>query len=212
MNFSILYGGRMSNQLYLLYHIYNEYDNIDKIYAPHFMEYCNYFNISNLCDEEYYNKNKDSFIEIKWDKFSKPDNYYDIKFNDLKLRKEYQDYLNRIIISYGNVDLISVHIRQADYANWHEGKYYYSYDKYMEECYKKIKEWNLTNYKIIIFSDEYQKTDLTKSSDHTGSSPALDLFLMGECNYFISTWSTFTLMAINFSKSLGRYKNNFIIE
>ena len=213
MNFSILYGGRMSNQLNMLYHIYNKYDDIDNIYAPHFTEHSKYFNINKLCDENYYRNNIDSFIEVGWDNFSHPDNYYDIKFEDLKLRKEYQDYVNRIIITYGNTDLVSVHIRRTDYINWEGGKYYFPRERYMKECYEKIKEWDLKNYKIIIFSDEHQIIDNTiNASERTGAVPALDLFLMGQCNYFISTWSTFTLMAINFSKSLGKYKNNLIIE
>lgn len=212
-NFSILYNGRLCNQLYILYHIYNTYD-IDNIYAPHFTD-SNYFNIDKLCDSEFYEKNKDSFVDIQWDtELSKPSNFNDAKFNDLKLKPEYQDIVNNIVKDFEGYNLISVHVRQTDYRNFYKGRFYFSYEKYMEKCYNKINEWKIENYKILIFSDEDQSVDknsifISKLTDFNGP---LDLFIMSRCNYFIHTHTTYTCMAIHLSKGVGLYRNNFILD
>lgn len=215
MNFSVLYPGRLGNQLNLLYNIYTKYDSIDKIYAPYFNEYSQFFNINNLCNEEYYRNNIDSFIEIKWENLIQPLNYHDSKYQDLELKNEYKQIIKEIVQQFGNVNLISVHIRQKDYREWNNGIYYFSYERYMHDCFNKMKEWGLyDNYKIIVFSDEEQNTDLgvINSRKLTNGNPVLDLFLMSECNYFISTYSTFSIISMNLSKSKNKFKNNFIIE
>lgn len=213
-NFSILYNGRLCNQLYILYHIYNTYDNVEKIYAPHFKE-CNYFNIDKLCDSKYYENNKSSFIDIGWtSELSKPSNFQDPKFNDLKLKQEYLDKVNNILKDFEGYDLISVHVRQTDYKNFYKGRFYFTYEKYMEECYKKIKDWGLDKYKILVFSDEKQTVDENSIfiSELTDFNGPLDLFIMSHCNYFIHTYTTYSSLAVDNSKGFGIYKDNFLVE
>lgn len=217
MNFSILYNGRMSNQLVLLYHIYNTYDKINKIYSPFFDKYAKYFNINKLCDSNYYLNNIETFNEIRWnDNINNIVNYCDSKFNELKLKPYYDEIVREVLKNFQQYDnLISVHIRQTDFKDWHDGCYYFDYDYYMKKCFEKIKEWDIKNYKILIFSDEKQNISDDNSvfiSDITNFEGPLDLFIMSNCNYFISTWSTFSLMAINISTSMNKFKKNYIIE
>jgi hypothetical protein len=49
-------------------------------------------------------------------------------------------------------------------------------------------------------------------SDITDFEGPIDLFIMANCNYFISTWSTFSLMAINISNGLNKFKKNYILN
>lgn len=215
MNFSILYPGRMSNQLVLLYHIYNTYE-VDKIYAPNF-EYEEYFNIEKLCDKSFYENNIENFTEVKWgeETMTKILDYYDPKFNDLKLKKEHNDTVQNILKNFNEYEnLISVHVRHTDFKNWHNGLYYFEYEEYMKKCYEKIDEWGLTNFKILIFSDS--KQNVTDSncifiSSLTNFIPPIDLFIMSNCNYFISTWSTFTIISKGMSFGLNKYKNDCIL-
>ena len=216
MNYSILYEGRLSNQLILLYHIYNIHNDIDKIYAPNFKNYEKYFNIDKLCSDEYYNINKESFLRHDWGDISHISNYCDEKFYDLKLKKEYDDKVQKILKDYEQYEnLISVHIRQTDFKTWHNGMYHFDYDMYMKKCYEKIEEWGIENFKILIFSDTKQNVTDENSvfiSDKTDFQGPVDLFIMSNCNYFISTWSTFSLMAINISGGLKKFKKNYILS
>lgn len=217
MNFSILFPGRLGNQLIILYYIYNTYDNINKIYAPYFDMYKEYFKINKFCDESYYINNKETFIDIGWYPSTIIENYCDIKFEDLKLKDKYNDIIKNIVeLNFKNENIVAVHIRQSDFKIWLDGKFYFSTEKYIEECFKKIKEWNLENYQIVIFSDEEQifnNENFIKSSSLTNFNSVLDLFLMSECNYFISVlYSTYSKMAINLSIGSKKFKNNFYIE
>lgn len=218
MNFSILYGGRLSNQLILLYHIYNKYENIEKIYAPNFEIYGEYFNIDKLCDNKYYNDNSDSFTEIQWNRedLTILTNYCDVKFNDLKLKKKYYDVVQNILKDYNQYDnLISVHIRQTDFKTWYDGLYYFEYEDYMKKCYEEIEKLKIENYKILVFSDTKQNVkdeDSVFISDKTNFGAPIDLFIMSNCNYFISTWSTFSIMAVNLSKGMNKFKSHYIMD
>ena len=139
-----------------------------------------------------------------------------MKFNDLKLKDKYNIEAENILNNLNKYEnLITVHIRQTDYQYWRGGMYYFNCDFYMKKCYEKIKEWGIKNYKILIFSDSDQNIIDNNSifiSNITNFVAPIDLFIMSNCNYFISTQSTFSIMAMNLSKSIGKFKNNFVIE
>jgi hypothetical protein len=218
-NFYISYPGRLGNQLFLLYHIYNICDKIDKIYAPFFESSLSYFKGEEkdvFCNEDFFESNKESFIEVGWEdqKVDSIENIYDSKFDDLKLKEIYTYAISNIINTFENKSLVAVHIRQGDYIDFCNGDLFFSINKYLEETQKNIKEWGLVNYKILLFSDILLPKDLEGFivSDITNNEAPIDLFLMGQCNYFIHTWSTFSLLAIKFSKSLEKFKNNKVLE
>lgn len=216
MNFSILFPGRLGNQLILLYHIYETYGNkIDKIYAPYFDEYSHYFNISNLCDESYYNNNKGSFLPIEWYPNSCINNYVDDKFNDLKLKPIFEHEIDKIIkTEFTSDNMVAVHIRQADFKIFENGKYYFDTPIYLQKTQQKILDWGLENYKILIFSDSDQSNipNTTFASKITNSD-VLDLFLMAHCNYFIRcVFSTFSQISKRLSEGMGKFKNEYTLN
>lgn len=218
-NFYISYPGRLSNQLYLLYHIYNKYDEIDKVYAPNFDRYLHYFNVSDgdkFCDLDYFESNRSSFIEVDWEEkdIDSIKDFYDLRFNDLKPKEEFTKKVDNLARFMGDIPLIGVHIRLSDYEDFCGGKYFFPISRYLEETRKKRIDWKLKHCRILLFSDERLPKNLKGIviGYMTSRNPVVDLFLLGKCNYFIHTWSTFSLFAIALSKSQGRFKDSFVLE
>jgi hypothetical protein len=224
-NYCISYKGRLANQLVLLYNIYYCNENINKIFAPYFDPYASYFNIADhdiLCGASFYYSYSNTFNEISWEgqeiKWMDQvdcNKLCDPKFDLLKPKQVHLDTIQNILNNFKGYELISVHMRQTDYKVWRDGKYYFTADQYLNACKNKIQEWQVKEpYKILVFSDEPQQPQdgIILMSKLTGMDPIIDLFTMGNCNYFISTQSTFTLFATSMSKSLGRFKNNFTLE
>jgi hypothetical protein len=219
MNFHISYPGQLCNQLVLLHYIYNTFEQVDKIYAPRFDQYRPYFNIDNrdvLCNQDFFINNQDSFLHIDWgtQKYATVPELYHPKFNDFKLKKHYEEKVKEIANSFGNIPLVSVHIRQGDFKEFSGGECFFSIDRYVEVVTQKVKDWKLTEYLTLFFSDIILPplSGGKIVSELTGNIGPIDLFLMAQCSYFIHTWSTFSLIAIQLSKSLGKYKNNHLMD
>jgi len=219
MNFYISYPGRLCNQLILLYHIYDSFESIDKIYAPRLDPYQSYFKIDErniLCGFDFFKDNKDSFEHISWEAQGKlSTDLFNPKFEGLKLKDCYLDRVMKIRGNFGDVPLVAVHIRQGDYADFCDGKYFFNIEHYLKITEQKIKDWDLKDYLVLLFSDIILNIqDLSKGivvSRLTDNIAALDLFLMSQCNYFIHTWSTFSALALQLSVCSGKFKDNYLI-
>lgn len=220
MNFAITYPGELGNQLILLYNIYSLYEEVNHIYAPRFDKYRSYFNIDDggvLCDSFFYECNKDSFKEINWGVSAgssvNPD-FYDPKFNGLKLKKQFEDEITRIVHSLGNDPLVAIHVRHGDYKWWLEGKHFFSFNSYVDMACQKVKDWGLLTYKLLFFSNvvQPQPPEGILVRGLTGGIAPIDLYLMSQCNYFICPWSTFSLLAVAFSKCLSKFRDGHLIQ
>lgn len=221
MNIAIRSPGRLSNQLIMLYHAYTYHSGIERVYAPRFEEYRSYFNIDGegvLCDQFFYEVNLESFKDVFWGGpapvLPMEPNLYDDKYKGLKLKKPFEDKASAILKSFGDVPLISVHIRHGDYKEFCDGLMFFSVEQYVHTARRKVEDWGLTSYKILFFSDSVLP-DIPEGvvvSRFTENEAPVDLFLMAQCNYFIYTWSTFSLLAMALSKSLGKYKDSKLME
>ncbi len=220
MNCFVASPGRLGNQLIMLYYIYGLYEGVDRIYAPHFSEYASYFNIEDrgiLCDESFYLSNKGSFKEVYWENLNSQVPIIDFcgsRFSDLKLKGVFEKKVTDIMDTIGEGPLVSIHVRHGDYKWEFDGKCFFPLEYYIKAANQKVKDWGLLNYKLLFFSDSVQLQPIegilvSKLTD--GIAP-IDLFLMSQCNYFIHTWSTFSLLAIELSKGSLKFKNNYIMD
>lgn len=211
MNYSIIFNGGLSNQLSLLYYIYDLGEPIDSIYSPHFNKYKSYFNIG---DRGILSKTPQSpFINVNWGDQGSFSSFHDLfqpRFDDLKLKKHFEDKISHIVEELGGVPLIAVHFRLGDYKYFRDGIYYFPVDRYMEVARQKVKDWGLSEYKFLFFSDSPLPplSEGILASELTGGIAPMDLFLMSQCNYFIHTHSTFSFWAMQFSRGMGKFKNN----
>ncbi len=94
--------------------------------------------------------------------------------------------------------IIGVHIRQGDYAHFGGGKYFYSPEEYINILKEFIKDNNIDNPLIAIFSDQHiTDTQFYDFADVfiSRNTYNIDYTLMGLCTYLIGPPSTFTLWA-----------------
>lgn len=220
MNFEIVSPGGLGNQLIMLLHIYNSYEKVDHIYDPWFEPYRTYFNIDDrgvLCSHSFYKSNERSFEKVGWGDHNENTPFRSIcdsRFDGFKLKKPFEKRVVDIVGMMGNALLVSIHVRHKDYKWEFGGKCFFSFDYYVNVAKQKIEDWKLSNYKLLFFSDDDQPrpSDGVLVKELTGGEAPIDFFLMAQCNYFIHTWSTFSLLAILFSKSLLKFKDSWLIQ
>ncbi len=95
--------------------------------------------------------------------------------------------------------IIGVHIRRTDYIFYEKGMYYFEDEIYINML-KQIVNLVNNNYKIIIFTDDKNLNFSAYSTHFNNIQLSLqnieeDYYLMGKCDYLLSTNSTFTLVA-----------------
>jgi hypothetical protein len=210
-NYALLSDGRLGNQLSRLYGVYATYDTIDKLYFPHFLKYSHNFKCDKLCSDSDFNNNRGNFIEIDWSSHGliDPDNFLSERFSDLFLNNSSQRMVNEMVDELPNGDLIAVHMRHGDYKEWCNGEQYFTKDQYIEKLIATIENCGISNPSVVIFSDDKQDTGYTFSWEITNGDPVIDMYLMSYFNYFISSHSTFSGIAIQLAKSRGNFISNF---
>ena len=101
--------------------------------------------------------------------------------------------------------VLGLHVRRTDYATYERGMYFFDDDVYIKYA-KKVQEF-IGKCKVILFTDDKQ-INFSKYQKELGNvvisrcSIAEDYYLMGRCNFLLSTNTTFTLVA----SYLGRSK------
>ena len=199
----------LGNQLVVLYHVFNTYPEVEDLYFP-CMDSCrHYFNSDKFRCGEYYHKNMDKFRLIEWEETKDAGNL--LRFTELDLKPEYQDKIKSMVDSFGNRDLVAVHMRHGDYDHWNDGKFYFTKDQYMEKARQSIELWGLENPAIVVFSND-RKDGCVTSWDLTGGDGVLDLFLMSHFNYFVRTFSTFSGVASRLSQNRGLFKGEVVLQ
>jgi len=90
--------------------------------------------------------------------------------------------------------LVGVHVRQGDYQNWEEGKYYYSSQQYAEIMSRVEKLFPGDRVAFFIASDEPQAiSDYADYSAVFGGKNAVeDMYSLAACDYIVGPPSTFS--------------------
>lgn len=127
---------------------------------------------------------------------------------------KYRDYFRELFTPAINTDklkelflnkesesqvILGVHIRRTDYINYEKGMYFFDDDVYINYI-KQVIALTREDTRIILFTDdknldfdrykrEFRNILLSKNSI------VEDYYLMGQCDYLLSTNSTFTLVA-----------------
>lgn len=116
---------------------------------------------------------------------------------------QYRQQLDRFIKTLplsDDVLLLGVHIRRGDYANFENGKYFFSNEVYRDAMIEAGKLLS-TDKKIIYVICSNEKTDtafFTQNNLTVFSGPGseiLDLYFLTTCNYIIGPPSTYTMWA-----------------
>lgn len=207
-SFSFRNDGKLGNQLIALFHCFNEANGDDvKLYFPHFGYFEKYFKITSFVDREYFDKNGANFTDLLWDDLK--DGGDILRFEQFRLKPEYEDMVDWAFSRLKSKDLVAVHIRHGYFRDWNNGSQYFDTSTYSSETRRVVSEWGLEDPQIVVFSDEDQQScGFLQSKELTGGDPVLDMFLMARFNYFVRTFSTFSGVALRMSQLSGRYKNH----
>jgi len=213
-NYAFLSNGRLGNQLSILYGIYATHSDIDKLYLPHFMEYSHHFRCKKLCSDGDFHNHRGDFVEIDWSSHNliQPDNFFESRFTDLFLTRDSQSKISEMVDDLPRGNLVAVHMRHGDYKEWCGGSHYFTKEQYIEKLIATIENCGISNPSVVIFSDEQQDTGYKFSWDITKGDPVVDMYLMSCFNYFISSYSTFSGIAIELAKSRGNFVARFQME
>lgn len=105
--------------------------------------------------------------------------------------------LNDFFDSSTNVLKVALHIRRGDYQSFKEGKYFYSYEFYIEIIEKIKSLFGEADYMIYIFSNEKVPEEISSMSKVKVSRNSFidDFFGISYCDYIIGPPSTFSLVA-----------------
>ncbi|MBW4516497.1 MAG: alpha-1,2-fucosyltransferase [Timaviella obliquedivisa GSE-PSE-MK23-08B] len=93
--------------------------------------------------------------------------------------------------------LIGVHIRQGDYAEFMDGKYFYEVDQYLHIMEKVEALFPSQKVGFLICSNVQQNKEDFASFNATFATHHLveDLYSLAQCDYIVGTVSTYTLWA-----------------
>jgi len=111
----------------------------------------------------------------------------------------------REIVRVARVDcdvLVGVHIRQGDYRDYSNGRYYYDTSEYVAIMRKVMGLWGDRRVKYLICSDQIHDETCFDDVPHTmGSHEVIeDLYAFAKCDYLIGPPSTFTQWASFYGK------------
>lgn len=114
-----------------------------------------------------------------------------------KLIEDVRECWDRRFDNY--ITIIGVHIRRGDYANWHNGKYFYDDRTYRNILLNLQNIFDINKAAIVLFSNEKISYELYRGLDNVYVSPGKtaveDHWLMSKCSYLIGPPSTFTRWA-----------------
>lgn len=128
--------------------------------------------------------------------------FFSPKESELNSAKEIcQKYFRSDVVTIG------VHIRRGDYAQWHNGKFFYNDDVYNRNMHSVENEFISRGQKVqfIVFSNEpVNMGNITVKSNVVKSecNAVQDHWLMSNCDYLMGPPSTFTLWAAFMGKKL----------
>ncbi|MGB7326122.1 MAG: alpha-1,2-fucosyltransferase [Rubripirellula sp.] len=99
--------------------------------------------------------------------------------------------------SFAEFELVGVHIRQGDYRQWLDGRFYFSPSQYANAMRQVQQDRSHKAVKFLICSDETLAPDIFEDLDvyFSGGTPAEDLFCLSRCDLIISTFSSFAYFA-----------------
>ena len=101
--------------------------------------------------------------------------------------------------------LIGIVIRHGNYRTWLKGKYFYSTEKYTNFMKQLKTLFSDKKIKFLIFSDEEQDTKIFKSANidfYFRSGHMIEnLYSLAECDYIVSTHSTYGMWASFYGKT-----------
>ncbi|MCM1141943.1 MAG: alpha-1,2-fucosyltransferase [Muribaculum sp.] len=105
--------------------------------------------------------------------------------------------------------IVGVHIRRGDYANWLNGKFYYSDEKYLSVIEKICTKFPYKKIGFYFASNEAIDKTNFRSIDYfqiDKATPAIDLYALSRCDYIIGPPSTFS----NWAAFYGNHPIQFI--
>jgi Glycosyl transferase family 11 len=93
--------------------------------------------------------------------------------------------------------IVGIHIRQGDYAQHQNGRYFYTTDQYIEVMNAAVKLFAGKNIKFLICSNIQQEPSLFKSFDCVFGSGHLieDMYALSKCDYIVGPPSSYTMWA-----------------
>jgi hypothetical protein len=93
--------------------------------------------------------------------------------------------------------IIGIHIRQGDYAQHQNGRYFYTIDQYIEVMNAAVKLFFWKNMIFLICSNLKQEQSLFKSFNCVFGSGHLieDMYALSKCDYIIGPPSSYTMWA-----------------
>lgn len=110
---------------------------------------------------------------------------------------------NQLFASLPKCDLrLGIHIRRGDYRKWHDGRYYYSDQQYIDIIRRFLTLHE--NYTVQVFvcgndpdidENAFLQAFPNISVSFPKGSPGEDLYLLSQCDRLIGAPSTFTLVA-----------------
>jgi|GEM_PF-6440786 len=100
--------------------------------------------------------------------------------------------------------LIGLHVRRGDYAEWQNGKYFFSWQRYRAAADQIIQRYGYKKVIILVCSNETPPTDFLMGLPHFISTedPIVDLHALAQCDLIIGPHSTFSSWATVLAGSL----------
>jgi len=113
--------------------------------------------------------------------------------------ERYTINVNNLISSIKNSadTIVGIHIRQGDYAQHQNGRYFYTIDQYIEVMNAAVKLFAGKNIKFLICSNLKQEPSLFKSFNCVFASGHLieDMYALAECDCIVGPPSSYTMWA-----------------
>ncbi|MEG4285815.1 alpha-1,2-fucosyltransferase [Microcoleus sp. A006_D1] len=93
--------------------------------------------------------------------------------------------------------IVGIHIRQGDYAQHQNGRYFYTIDQYIEVMNAIAQLFSRNNIKFLICSNLQQEPSLFKSFNCVFGSGDLieDIYVLSKCDYIVGPPSSYTMWA-----------------
>ncbi|MGA9382203.1 MAG: alpha-1,2-fucosyltransferase [Phormidium sp.] len=126
-------------------------------------------------------------------KYAEPIRYY------FKPLKKYRDNVaNLIENARRDTDiLVGVHIRQGDYQNHQNGRYFFTTEEYLELMESVQKLFDGKRVKFLVCSNTHQDSNLFNRIDWIWGNNQIieDMYAFAECDYIVGPYSTYSMWA-----------------
>jgi hypothetical protein len=156
------------------------------------IDYREEFDLSNPTFVEQARANRTTFLSGGWRfQFPEIDQDFFIKAREFfALAQPYADHVNQLVArAREDADvLVGVHIRQTDFKDHAEGKFYFSTEQYADVMRKTAKLLSERKIHFLVVSDEPKSsTDFPGLHCTWGTGmPVEDMYALGACDYVIS--------------------------